>query len=117
MTTIDKTTKSVAFTVENPGTGDPVLRILRIGSSASKTITLRYINKVGNKYHFAVDPGALNPGRYYVKLSFGGCCCLSTEVYVDSSCKLTDIQTSKASCQVCTTTVEPSTPPPPPTPF
>jgi hypothetical protein len=103
MTTITSTTNTVNFTIANPGSGEPTLILLRVGASQSTAQSLQYTGKIKNDYSFKVDPSTLRPGRYYTAVSFGGCCCLRTELFVDSSCSLASTSTTNTAsgCGTC----------------
>jgi hypothetical protein len=102
MTThINHDTKSITFTVPYPGTSTPSLAFMRIGQG--KVVNFPYKGNKGDKFTWGLPKGILKPGRYYALVSFGGCCCLKTEVMVDGGCNLLETTTSSVAtgCATC----------------
>jgi hypothetical protein len=99
--TINKDTKTLVFEVASAPTSAPTLNLRRIGGTV--VVTAPFVRSIGNKYTFGVVPSSLKPGRYYALVNFGGCCCLKTEVFVDTSCNLTNVSTTSAvsGCATC----------------
>lgn len=101
MKTITSTTTSLTFKVKEAGVITPTLAMRRIGGSTD--VMLPIIARAGQNFMYRVTPKDLKPGRYYANFKSGGCCCLTEEIYVDTSCALlsTSTDTPNAACGNC----------------
>ena len=101
MKTITSATTSLTFKVKEAGVLTPTLAMRRIGGITD--VMLPIIARAGQNFMYRVTPTDLKPGRYYANFKAARCCCLTEEIYVDTSCGLleTSTNTLNAACGNC----------------